>query len=367
MRLLIIILFIFCVFQSSAQSKLKPGFDAKEYMTLFSLSGGRTNFSDSAYKTEALSFQQVYKSPEVGLKNQWSLYKRSDNTGIIIIRGTVADKTSWLANFYAAMIPATGMLHLTDSLKFNYRFANDPKAAVHVGWAVSLGFMADDILQKLKETYFTGIWDFYIFGHSQGGAIAFLTTSYLKYLQADGKLPADITFKTYCSAGPKPGNMNYAYDYDFITRGGWAFNIVNSADWVPETPFSVQKIQDINEVNPLIHTKDILKKQKFLVRIAGNYTYRTFNNIPRKLQKRYTKLFGNTLYKYAVKKTLAQYQKPEYYQSSNYMRAGAPVILMADTAYYTRFKFNENKKDYFIHHHFNAYYYLLKKYYFGKD
>lgn len=347
----------------SAQSQLKPGFDASEYLLLFSLSKYGSKFSDSLNKAAAHPYKPIYRSPEVGLKNQWSFFLRDDNVGVIIIRGTVGDKTSWLANFYAAMIPAIGTLHLTDSTTFNYKFADDPKAAVHVGWAVSLGFMADDILQKLKEHYAKGVRDFYIFGHSQGGAIAFLTTSYLRHLQLEGKLPGDIQFKTYCSAAPKPGNTNYAYDYELISRGGWGFNLINAADWVPETPYTVQRMQDMNEINPLIHAKESLKNQKFFLRLIGNSTYNSFNNKPRRLQRKYTKVFGNTLYKYAIKKTLLQYQKPGYYPSSNYVRAGVPVTLMPDSGYYKLFQFDEKKPDYFIHHHINAYYYLLKKYY----
>lgn len=355
--------FIMLSIISFAQNKLHPGFDAKEHIQLFAVSRYGTDFADSVNTSETRRFKLAYQSPEVGLKNQWSFFLSNDKAGLIAIRGTVGDKTSWLANFYAAMIPATGTLHLTDSTTFAYKFANDPKAAVHVGWAVSLGFMAEDIVQQIKANYANGVKDFYIFGHSQGGAIAFLTTSYLRYLQLDGKLPADIQFKTYCNAGPKPGNTNYAYDYEFITRGGWGFNIVNMADWVPETPYTVQRMEDMHEVNPLIHTKDMLKKQNTFVRLVGNYAYGRFEAKPRKLQKKYTKFFGNTLYKYSIKKTLEQYQKPGYYPSSNYVRAGVPITLVPDEGYYKLFKFDETKKDYFIHHHFNAYYYLLKKYY----
>lgn len=363
MRFFITFYLLIISFVSIAQSKLQPGFDAKEYAILFALSRYGSKFADSLNQAEPIPYKLVYRSPEVGLKNQWNFFLREDKVGLISIRGTVSNQTSWLANFYAAMIPATGRLHLTDSTTFNYKFANNPKAAVHVGWAVSLGFMAEDILQKLKSNYANGVKDFYIFGHSQGGAIAFLTTSYLRHLQMEGTLPADIQFKTYSSAGPKPGNTNYAYDYEFITRGGWGFNVVNAADWVPETPFTVQKIQDMNEINPLVHTREMLKKQKALIRLVGNYTYRKFTRKPKKVQKMYTKVFGNTLYDYAIKKALSQYHKPEYYQSSNYARAGSSVILVPDTAYYERFRFDEKKPDYFLHHHFSAYYYLLKKYY----
>ncbi len=92
-------------------------------------------------------------------------------------------------------------------------------------------------------------------GHSQGGAIAYLLTAHFYNLQQQGKLPADIRFKTYCSAAPKPGNLYFAYDYETTTRGGWACNVVNAADWVPETPFSVQTVSDFNTTNPFVNAK----------------------------------------------------------------------------------------------------------------
>jgi hypothetical protein len=77
------------------------------------------------------------------------------------------------------------------------------KLPVHVGWLLALAYLAPTITQKIDEYSKQGIKDFIIMGHSQGAAISFLTTSYLYYLQKDGKIPADIRFKTYCSAAPK--------------------------------------------------------------------------------------------------------------------------------------------------------------------
>ena len=61
-------------------------------------------------------------------------------------------------------------------------------------------------------------------------------------------------------------NINYAYDFDYINRGGWGLRIVNASDWVPETPFSLQTTRDFATVNPFTDVKKILKKQKFPVR-----------------------------------------------------------------------------------------------------
>ncbi len=345
-----------------AQTKLKPGFDVNEYISLFSLFYFGNSIPDSNLrKTTKDPYSRLYRSPEVGLKNQWSLYLRTDNTAAISIRGTIGDKLSWLANFYAAMIPATGSLQMNDSTEFNYKFSSDEQATVHVGWTVSLAAMAPDMVEKIQDLYQKGVRDIYIFGHSQGAAIAFLLRSYLHYLQQDGKLAKDIQFKTYCSAAPKPGNMYYAYDYENITRDGWGFTIVNRKDWVPESPYTIQRIQDMSLPNPLIKTKDLLKKQKFGVRFVGGILYGRVNRKPRKTQEMYTKYLGKTIYKMAIKKALPQFKQPAYAASNNYMRAGSPIVLIPDAAYDEKFK--DEGKDDFLHHHFAPYYFLIQKYY----
>lgn len=363
MKTLLIIITLFFSLATSAQHVLQPGFDAREYGKLLTLYFHGKYASDSLQKAEgANAFKRTYRSPEVGLKNQWSLYENDNGMAIISIRGTVGDKVSWLANFYAAMIPATGALQLSGNKKMHYKLSADSMAAVHTGWTVALCAMAPDIVEKINGLYKKGTKDFYIFGHSQGGAIAYLLRSYLHYLQQDGELPKDILFKTYCSAAPKPGNMYYAYDFEYITRGGWAYTVVNRADWVPESPYTIQRIQDMNAVNPLINTKKLLKKQKFFVRLVGGTLFRKVNRKPRKAQKMYTRYLGNTIYKIAVKKAMPGFEQPAYIPSNNYMRAGNPVVLLPDDAYNKIYK--DEGKDYFLHHHFAPYYYLLKKQYY---
>ncbi len=347
---------------ANAQHKIAPGFDPREYISLLSLGFFGNSIADSNdRKIQQDIYTKKYTSPEVGLKNKWWLYQRNDGVAVIFIRGTIGDKVSWAANFYAAMIPAKGVLHLNDSTDFKYKFSDDDKASVHVGWTVSLASMAADMILQIKQLYANGTRDIYIVGHSQGGAIAFLASSYIHYLQQDGELPKDILFKTYCSAAPKPGNMYYAYDFEFINRGGWAYTVVNRADWVPEAPYTIQRIQDMNELNPLVHAKDLLKKQKFAFRLVGGVLYGKLNNKPRRAQKMYVKYLGHAVFKRVVSKQLPQFVEPHYIASSNYMRAGCPIILMPDTAYWQRFK--DSGKDYFLHHHFEPYYYLLKKQY----
>ncbi len=89
----------------------------------------------------------------------------------------------------------------------------------------------------------------------------------------ENKIPNDIRFKTYCSAGPKPGNLYFAYDYENITAGGWAYNVVNSADWVPDVPFTVQTVDDFTAVNPFTNAKTMIKKQKFPKNLVLKHIY----------------------------------------------------------------------------------------------
>lgn len=343
-----------CIYFPLQAQQLKPGFDPKEYHDLLSL----PERGDSAMSIHPENYQLLYTSPEVGFYNRWFLWKRNDGVVVINIRGTIGKLESWLANFYAAMIPAKGSLQLTDSTRFDYILAKDSAAAyVHVGWTVALGFMAPDIVAHIKEQYQAGAREFIIMGHSQGGAIAFLTRSYLEYLPG---MPKDIKYKTYCSAAPKPGNLFYAYDYDFITRDGWGFRVVNAADWVPETPLSLQRVTDFNPVNPFIDIPGTLKKQKFFVRLYGKMVYNKLTRATNRSVRRYRKYLGNTVYKIS-KKHLPQLQQPVYLYSNNYMTAGSPIVLMPDEEYHRKFLFDG--KNVFLHHHPDNYRYLLKKYY----
>jgi hypothetical protein len=186
---------------------LKPGFEKAEYLELLKVCArhGSPEYVKNIAKPQHSEF--LYRSPVMGLENQWDLYMRDDRVAIVSVRGTTASLISWLANFYAAMVPAIGELHLNDTTKFKYHLADNPKAAVHVGWLLSTAYLSKDILPKLDSLYQEGIKDVIIMGHSQGGAIAYLLTAYLYELQNEGRLARDIRFKTYCSAGPKPGNL----------------------------------------------------------------------------------------------------------------------------------------------------------------
>ncbi len=343
--------------------ELQPGFNGNEYTDVLALNFQRFDSSNIINPKIPLpsNYSIAHRSAELGLKNRWNMWYRNDNkVAVISLRGTVAELPSWLENYYAAMIPAIGSLQLNDSTVFDYQLAKDPKAHVHTGWVIGLASMAPGITEQIKVAYAKGIHEFIIIGHSQGGALATLTRSYLFYLTEKGALPKDIVYKTYCSAAPKTGNLFYAYDFDFITRNGWAFTVVNAADWVPETLFSVQTLTDFNPQNPFTDVTVLLKKQPFLVRWYIKRKYHSMKNSLRKAQGQFEKNLGGLVYKF-VKKVLPQLKEPVYVHDNNYQRAGVPIVLQPDEDYFQ--SFSRESKDVFQHHLFAAYYVLAKKYY----
>lgn len=337
---------------------LRPGFDKSECIELLKIGA---KFGDSAYSSKIPTpefFKKIYRSPVVGLENCWDLWTNQKGTAVISVRGTTKSAVSWLANFYAAMVPAKGEIKLSDTFTFKYDIAPSPKAAVHVGWLISTAFLARDILPKIDSLYRTGVRDFMITGHSQGGAICFLLTSYLYSLQSQHIIASDIRFKTYCMAGPKPGNLYYAYDYEAMTQYGWAFNVVNSADWVPETMFSIQTADDFNNTNPFTNAKTFFNKQSLPKNLVLTHFYNQMDKPARKAEYRFQKYLGDFLSKY-VQKELPGFIPPVFYNSMAYVRVGNTIVLKADEGYYHLYP--DNRDNIFIHHLHAPYLYLAEK------
>ena len=346
---------------AAGAQNLQPGFKPAEYLDVLAITFGKF---DSLRKAQgaARDYALHYQSPVVGLDNRWNLWLRTDNRqAVISIRGTVASGASWLANAYAVMQPAAGAFQVTDSFLFRYRVAKDSLAAVHTGWLISLASMAADIEEKIKSSYATGVRNFILTGHSQGAGITFLLRSYLHYRTLEGILPADITYKTYCSAAPKPGNLYYAYDFEFINRGGWAYTVVNAADWVPETPVTVQQFTDLNYLNPFRNISSMLRSQKLAIRVYAGMVYRQLNGSTIKAAGRQQRYLGKKVGKEVVKK-LPALKGLQKVPTQHYVRAGQAIVLQPDAAYYQRFTNDPNKpRAVWTHHGFDAYVWLLRK------
>lgn len=318
--------------------KLKAGFEKTEFIDMLRVAAGHI---DSLTIELPQGYTRVYRSPIVGLDNRWELWGGQNGIGVISIRGTTLDPVGWLENIYAAMVPATGQLQLSATESFAYKLAKNPRAAVHAGWLIGMAYLAKDILPKLDSCIQKGTREFIITGDSQGGAIAFLMTSYL-YGQLGNRLPAGLRFKTYCIAAPKPGNLSYAYDYEITTQGGWGFNVVNAADWVPEFPLSVQTTDDFNGTNPFVSISKAIRRQKFFDRLALNYVFNRLDKPTRKAQQQYQRFLGKYLERIVGKK-LPHYGQPAYVKSSHYVRTGQTIVLDADETYYQQYPADAKK------------------------
>jgi len=234
-----IVLFVwgFCLSGMLYAQGLQPGYDKEEFAEMLRINA---QFSEAPRMRSLIPQPErsrlLYKSKEIGLVNQWQLWQMGDSVAVIGIRGSTSEGQSWLANLFAAQIPAEGNLQIDKDFNFSYKLANHKKASVHAGYVFSAAFLLLDILPKIDSCYKAGLKQFIITGHSQGGGISYILSAYLKQQQRMGTLPADIRFKTYTSASPKPGNLYFAYDYEQLMADGWSYHVVNTEDWVPQTP-----------------------------------------------------------------------------------------------------------------------------------
>lgn len=360
-KLIPVLALLFLTRLPAGAQHLQAGFDGREYLDALAIAFGRYDSVTKAQQRPSL-YRFHYRSAVTGLDNRWVMWLRQDRPqAVISVRGTVATTASWLANIYSVMQPAAGSIRLNDSTTFRYRVADHPAAEVHTGWLLSLGFLAPDIERKIREHYGRGIKDLLLVGHSQGAGITFLLRAYLYYRIREGALPADLVIKTYCSAAPKPGNLYFAYDYDFINRNGWSYTVVNAADWVPETPVSIQQLNDLNPLNPFVDVKSVLRKQKYFIRLYGGLVYRKLSGSTRKAAAQYRKYLGRQVSRQVAKK-LPQLQALPTTGSLNYVRTGTQVVLLPDAAYYRQFPDDPRQKlGIWGHHTFEAYDWLTRK------
>lgn len=360
MKNLLLLLITFAVHLTYAQ--IRAGYDIEEAKELIKVN---FRFVDSTHWDSLPGpsrFELKYRSPELGFDNCWDYWEDNDGVGVLSIRGTTGSLTSWGANFYAGMIPAKGWIKIGEKDTFNYELSKDPKAYVHVGWTTALGCLWKDMDSVLFAQIDQGKKEFYITGHSQGGAIAYLLTAHLLIMKENGIIPKDVIFKTYCSAAPKPGNLYFAYYYEKLTQGGWAYNTVNAADWVPESPFSIQTVNDFNAINPFQDAKKAIKSLPLGPRVVVNHMYKKMDKPDRKTQRNFTKYLGHKLGKIMTKQ-LPGFEAPTLVKSSHFTRCGNFIILYPENTYYGEFP--QDKRDKFQNHMLLPYLFLMDNYGLG--
>jgi len=192
------------------------------------------------------------------LDNYWQVWQNQSETTqyAIAVRGTVDSAASVLADLLFPLINARFDIKV-GQISLPFYLARDEgdsavKAGVHSGFALSLLLMLfttdSPLFLTLLQLANSGN-DVYITGHSQGASIATLLTSLVRHSTLLFKGPA---YKTYTFAPAKAGNDHYAYDYARLAAvDGYGWAVTSSQDWVPQAPFSLEWISDLNTPNPL--------------------------------------------------------------------------------------------------------------------
>jgi Lipase (class 3) len=192
------------------------------------------------------------------LDNYWQVWQNQGDATqyAIAVRGTVASASSVFADLLLPLINARFDIKF-DGISLPFYLARDEgdsavKAGVHSGFALSLLLMlftTDSPLIMTLALLANSGNDVYITGHSQGASIATLLTSLVRHSTLLFKGPI---YKTYAFAPAKPGNDHYAYDYARLAAvDGYGWAVASTQDWVPQAPFALEWLQDLNTPNPL--------------------------------------------------------------------------------------------------------------------
>jgi hypothetical protein len=357
----LLLLFLLCSLNPlfAQQDALVPGFNRDEFLNLLRMSARQVDTPFVKMLTPLPhAYTMTYRSATVGMDNRWDLWEAEGSPPVISIRGSTPHQVSWMENFYAAMLPAQGTVCIGKSEPISYCFSKHQDAGVHAGWLIGAVALSVDIFAYMKRSIDEGNTSFYLIGHSQGGAIAFLLNAWIHERIAAGYFPKELCLKTYCSAAPKPGNLQFAYDFEQKNQGGWAFNVLHPDDWVPETPASIQTHFDFNATNPFSDVRKFKKGRRFKERLAVGYLHRALTRHSKKAERKFRNYLGHKIEK-PVRKHLNGLQIPDYLSTSNYVRCGNTIILKPDESYYERYP--KKSDDLFIHHFHEPYRYLAEK------
>lgn len=231
-----------CWTSALAHTQWSPGFDPAEARDMSALCVTHT-FKDLYGDDSSIipaGYQRIYVSPTRGLDNKFQVFRRGDVV-VVEIRGSTAKAVSWMENMYAAMIPASGTIHV-EGVPFPYHFADDTTASVHAGYALGISFIAEDVVSRLHGLAQRGVRDVIITGHSQGGALALLLRAYLEHVP-ETELGGTLRFKTYAFGHPMVGNKAFHAEFDrrCVRTGPGTFSVQNAEDPVTRMPVRVEE------------------------------------------------------------------------------------------------------------------------------
>ena len=362
----IIIFFAFILsFQSCGNkqsSELKPGYDKAELTMLLPVMERTYDSSDiGGFKTpEPEKVKRVFRSKVSPLMNRFDVWLTDDKKAVIAIRGSIVDSAalSFTAAFYVPMVPAIGKIKMSGTKTFEYKVAELPDAGVHLGMLLGLGNISDELLEQIMKHYSDGIRDFIILGHSQGSGIGFLATSFIRYLQKDGKLPADFRLKTYNLAAPKIGNVHFAYDYEKITMGGWAMSVNNVLDWVPSLGVTLQDAKDFPKISPFLNLKEFFSDVNYKPGPKFDETAKKFLELVPNAANELGKVVHENVYP-KVLNAMPGYVEPELLKTADFERAGLNIPLVPNADYYKLFPNDVSKSQVWENHSVYPYYILV--------
>lgn len=343
-----------------------PGYDKAELTSLIPVMERAYDSADiGGFKTpEPEGIKRVFRSSVSPLMNRFDVWNTSDNKAVIAIRGSIVDPggLSFTAAFYSPMVSAIGTIKMSETKTFEYKLAELPGAAVHLGMLLGLAHISDELVNQIKEQYDKGIRDFILLGHSQGSGIGFLATSYIRYLQKDGKLPQDLRLKTYLIAAPKTGNLQYAYDYQKINTGGWAMAVNNVLDWVPCIGITFQTAVDFPKISPFYDMKGFMASINFPAGPRFDATYNQFLAAGPVMIKEILMIIHENVYPRVIK-AMPGYVEPVLLGTFDFERSGDQVPLFPDAEYYKVFPQDTVHFQAWENHSVFPYYLLVKSNY----
>jgi|ETNmetMinimDraft_13_1059891.scaffolds.fasta_scaffold00249_13 hypothetical protein len=346
------------------KSEFNSGFDKSELLELITVAEHMYDSVDiSGFKTPLpTEYIRVYRSPVSVLKNRFDIWKSEKSKVVIAIRGTILDKKgiSFAEDFHAYMVPAIGKTKISNEITFQYKLAELSGAGVHLGLLLGLYTLHEDMIEQINLRYTEGVRNYYIIGHSQGSGVAYLATAYLWYLQKDGKLPSDIQFKTYCIAAPKAGNTPFAYDYENLTKGGWAFSIQNTADWIPYCPITFETAGDLPPISGFTKVREVLTEIHYPPGPNFNDAYAKYGKLQNEVLDGMQQVIKEIIYP-KISALFPEYVEPELIKSLDFERIGVTIPLIADKDYYKKFPDSKAHFNVWENHSPYPYYYLAGK------
>lgn len=350
-------------YEKGESGALVPGYDKAELTALVPVMERAYDSADiGGFKTpEPEGFDRVFRSAVSPLMNRFDVWTAPGHKAVIAIRGSIVDPggLSFAAAFYSPMVPANGSIQLSATKSFPYHLADLPGAAVHLGMLLGLAHLSDELAGQIREQYGKGVRDFILLGHSQGSGIGFLATSYIRFLQKEGKLPSDFRLKTYLLAAPKTGNRLYAWDYQKINTGGWAMEVNSVLDWVPCIAITLQSAVDFPKISPFYDMKGFLTSINFPPGPKFDADYTRFLAAGPALTAEMLKVIHENVYP-RISQAMPGFVEPALLGTFDFERSGDEVPLFPDADYYKVFPQDTIHFQAWENHSVYPYYLLVK-------